>query len=65
VRRNHRGYRVGECHHRAKRNDACVARLRELRQKDPELWTLEALAEIFQLPLATVRDWCSYATRPL
>ena len=64
-RRNHRGYRVGEGHHRAKLPDWAVARMRELREKDPELWTLPALAALYRCGLSTARDICDYATRPL
>jgi hypothetical protein len=64
IRRNHLGYRVGEDHQRAQLRDWAVARVRELRERDPTLWTLTALSELFDTPLSTIRDICSYATRP-
>lgn len=65
MKRNHRGYRVGQDHHHAKLPDWAVARMRELRSKDSALWTLPALADIFRCGLSTARDICDYATRPL
>lgn len=65
MKRNHTGHRVGEDHHRAKLSDMAVRRMRELRQKDAALWTLSVLAELFGCGLATARDICDYATRPL
>lgn len=65
MKRNHCGYRVGACHQNAKRPDWAVARMRELRLKNPALWTLPVLAEMFRIGLSTARDWADYATRPL
>lgn len=65
MKRNHLGYRVGEDHHRAELPDWAVARMRELREKNPALWTLRALAELYRCALSTVRDICNYGTRPL
>lgn len=64
-RAKHAGHRKGETHHRAKLNDVAVARIRELRARDPKLWTLTALADLFGCGLSTVRDICDRTTRPL
>lgn len=59
------GYRRGENHHRANLSDEAVARMRELRARDPRLWTLKTLAQMFGCGLSTVRDICGHVTRPL
>lgn len=60
VMRNHRGYRVGEDHHRTSYPDAVVARAVQLRA---EGLTYRAIGEQVGVPTMTVRDWCQGWTR--
>lgn len=55
--------RIGETHHRAKLNDSAVHRMRELRERNPVLWTYAALGEVFRCSEWTVRDMCVGKTR--
>lgn len=61
IRRNDRGYRIGECHHRAKCSDALVRKLRDLHEyhgmSDKEL------AEQFGIALRTVMKIVYYERR--
>lgn len=62
MKRNHRGYRVGQDHHRAKVSDATVAAIRaEYLAYVRGIWYL---AEKYGLPRSTVRDFVQYRTRP-
>ena len=61
VDRNHRGYRIGEKHQRAKLSDEQVRAMRELREKRGK--TYGQLMMHFRCPLSTVRDICTYMTR--
>jgi len=63
MRRNHKGYRVGEGHQRAKWSDADVRRMREMYV--PHVFGMVRIARLFGAPLSTVRDIVTYATRPL
>lgn len=62
MRRNHRGYRVGEDHHRAKLNDEAVSWMRELRAQG---LSYRAIAERVGCSLWTARDICDFRTRPV
>lgn len=64
MKRNHLGYRVGECHHRAKLPDSDVAEMRRLREEKPWLWSYRSLAEYFGCGQSTARDIVKYWTRP-
>ncbi len=59
--RNHKGYRVGECHQRAKLTDAEVARMRRMYR--PGVVGMPTLAREFHCGLSTVRDIVTYRTR--
>jgi hypothetical protein len=63
VRRNHRGYRVGEGHHRAKVSDAVVRAMRA--RYVPFVFGLHRVAREFGVPVSTARDICGFVTRPL
>lgn len=63
IRRNHKGYRVGESHHRAKVSDAVPARMRE--RYVPYVFGIEKISREFGVPVSTVRDIVTFATRPL
>jgi len=63
MRRNHTGHRVGEGHHRAKLSDADVGRMRAMYR--PYVFGMVRLARFFCVPVSTVRDIVTYATRPL
>lgn len=59
--RNHRGYRVGQAHHRAKISDEKVKLMREDRQRG---LTYGQIAAKHNVPYWTTRDICTYRTRP-
>lgn len=59
--RNHRGYRVGQHHHRAKISDEKVKLLRADRERG---LTYGQLRLKYNLPESTVRDIVTYKTRP-
>lgn len=58
--RNHRGYRVGECHHRAKLSDDDVRLMRECNLAGIGY---KRLAQKFECGESTARDICTYRTR--
>lgn len=60
MRRNHRGYRVGECHHRAKFSDAQV---RAMRKRHEGGMGYGALGKLFRCSPWTARDIVTYRTR--
>lgn len=61
VKRNRKGYRVGECHQKAKLTDAEVARMRRMYR--PGIVSMPLLAREFGCGLSTVRDIVTYRTR--
>lgn len=63
MKRNHKGYRVGQDHHRAKISDATVAQMRA--KYVPYVYSMGMLSREFRVPFATVRDIVTYRTRPL
>ena len=63
MKRNHLGYRVGECHQKAKLPDADVREMRRLREERPWLWSYRALADEFGCGQSTARDIVNYQTR--
>lgn len=63
MRRNHTGHRVGEDHHRAKGDDALVARVR--REYEAGKGGYGALAKRHGIGESTVRDWVKYYTRAI
>jgi hypothetical protein len=63
MKRNHRGYRVGEGHHRARLDDATVRRMRDRRQRNG--WSYRRIADEVGCSLWTARDIVTGATRPL
>ena len=60
IRRNHRGYRVGQDHQRAKAEDAVVRRARELHEGG---MGYKRIGRQLNVPPRTVADWCRYETR--
>lgn len=62
VRRAMSGHRVGEYHPRAKTPDEDVKLIRELHEKHGLGYG--TLADKFELPKGTVRNYCTYRTRP-
>ena len=65
IRRNHTGHRVGEHHQRAKLTDAQVAEIRSLHMPYVLGRGYKALATKFGAAESTIRDICTYRTRPL
>lgn len=63
MKRNHRGYRVGQDHQKAKVSDATVAAMRA--DYVPYVFGLPAISKKYNVPLSTARDICTFATRPL
>ena len=66
MNRNHMGYRVGECHHRAKLTDAQVKDMRQLYTEWKNAGGRKgycALAEMFECGISTVRDIVKHRTR--
>jgi len=61
MKRNHNGYRVGECHQRAKLSDEQVRRMREAHSNG---FGYRRLSQIFQCGQSTARDIVTYRTRP-
>lgn len=61
VRRSATGHRMGEHHPRARVPDEDVALIRELHEQHG--LSYDCLAEKFELPKSTVRDYCTYRTR--
>lgn len=61
MKRNHKGYRVGQDHHRAKLTDAQVAAMRVLRKTKGA--TYRQLAAQFKCSMWTARDIVDYRTR--
>ncbi len=61
MKRNHTGHRVGEWHHKAKIPDADIPLMRALREAG---LTYREIAEKWESSIWTVRDICTYATRP-
>ena len=61
VRRNHKGYRVGECHHRAKLPDEAVRAMRA--EHLAYVRGYGYLARKFGCSPETARDICTYRTR--
>ena len=62
IRRNHKGYRVGEAHQKAKVSDATVRAMRS--DYIPYVFGLHRIARKYGTPVSTARDICTYATRP-
>jgi hypothetical protein len=62
MKRNHLGYRVGECHQKEKLSDADVAKMRRMYR--PGIVGMPTLAREFGCGLSTVRDIVTYRTRP-
>lgn len=62
MRRNLRGWRIGESHHRAKLSDADVAKMRRVHAAGGAGYRI--LARAFRCSLSTVRDIVQYRTRP-
>lgn len=60
IRRNPKGYRIGESHHRAKLSDDDVRLIREL---DREGLSYAEIAEKFEASQWTIRDIATYRTR--
>lgn len=60
IKRNPRGYRVGETHHRSRYSSETVAEARRLRAQG---LSYEAIGYLVSAPSATVRDWVVNATR--
>lgn len=60
MRRNHRGYRVGESHHRARLSDEDVGLIRTLH--DAGLG-YSRIASKFECGVSTVRDIVTFRTR--
>lgn len=54
-------YSSGESHPRVKAPDADVELVRELHEQHG--LSYGALAEKFEVPRATIRNWCAYRTR--
>lgn len=63
MRRNHLGYRVGQDHHRARVSDATVKAMRAAYV--PCVHGMVRISREFGVPLATVRDIVTFATRPV
>lgn len=66
LKRNHLGYRVGECHQRAKLSDEKVRQMRETYQtwkEEGKHKGYEALAKVFGCGVSTARDIVTYRTR--
>ena len=61
MRRNERGYRVGQDHHRAKLTDVQVMEMRALRKVKGA--TYRQLAAQFKCSMWTARDIVDYRTR--
>lgn len=61
IMRNHTGHRMGEHHPKAKLTDQQVREMRLLRKRG---WKYLALSIEFNCPESTVRDICTYRTRP-
>lgn len=62
IRRNHTGHRCGECHQHAKLSDAQVAEIR--RKHTPYVCGYRKLAKEYGCGQSTIRDICTYRTRP-
>jgi len=62
TRRNHTGHRMGEHHHRAKLTDSQVAEIR--RKHMPYVYGYGRLAKEYGCGESTIRDICTYRTRP-
>lgn len=64
MRRNHTGHRMGESHHRAKLSDAQVAEIRAAHRPGRHGHGYRVLARRFGVGESTIRDICTYRTRP-
>lgn len=62
IRRNHTGHRVGEHHPKARLSDAQVAEIRA--KYRPGVYGYHRLAVEYGCGESTVRDICTYRTRP-
>jgi len=62
-KRNHRGNRVGEWHHRAKLSDAAVRAIRAEYRKGVKGMGYSSLARRYGVAWATVRDVVTWRTR--
>ena len=60
IQRNHEGRRIGESHHKARHPDAIV---REARRLKGSGLGYKRIARTLGVPVPTVVDWCTYATR--
>ena len=60
MKRNAKGYRIGEDHHRAKLTDAQVEEIRVLRD---EGWSYGQISKRMSASYWTVRDIADYRTR--
>jgi len=61
VRRNDRGYRIGESRRNCTIPDAMVIRIRNLREI--ECMEIPAIARLVQIPEGTVKSICLYRRR--
>ena len=67
ISRNPQGYRTGKCHGNAKHPDSLVREVRALYQSWKAVGSRKgyaSAADVFGLSVNTVRDWCTYRTRP-
>lgn len=62
IRRNHIGYRVGECHQKTTLTDEQVRLIRAMYL--PGKVGYETLAKRFNCGASTIRDIVTYRTRP-
>jgi hypothetical protein len=62
MKRNHTGHRIGEWHGKARLTDEQVAKMR--RMYKPGIVGYRLLAKEFGCGESTVRDICTYRTRP-
>ena len=65
IRRNHTGHRVGQHHQRAKLTDDQVKEIRAMHMPYVRGRGYKALALKFGAAESTIRDICTYRTRPL
>lgn len=61
MKRNHKGYRVGQCHHRAKFTDDQVAKIRRMYR--PGVVGYRTLSKEFGCGEPTIRDIVTHVTR--
>lgn len=64
IRRNHTGHRVGQTHPKAKLTDQQIAEIRTLHRPYIRGLGYRALAKRYGVGESTIRDICTYRTRP-